>query len=435
MGVSRILQPPSMSLALGLAVCLVVELGHVGGSSLRRISHVGVASSNKTSGFDSLAECEVAYDNMRQRYVHDKSTVDCGDELAGGAYRKGDLMDDADGSHAKRFVEEHYKPPEGWDYSLHGDDWTGLGDCGSENQQSPIDLDKYIDVRGQTKYLLWFDYYLDPDLKESTVAHLVNDGHSLRYNVQSNNVDLGLVKIGTEEFFASDYIFHAPSEHTVDGAVFPLELQIYNRAREGKGMVAIAIFFREGASNPFLKGIADSMGDVPSWTSKTGSKAGTLKGSFPDAFDLETVLPKGSVSHEKVFYNYQGSLTQPPCTTGVDWWVLAMPITASREEIRFIRKAIFKSDSMPHGNARATVPLGNRSLFVGLTGFQSVVKGHAMQVFSGVKPPEGEYRGYNSHDTPWGDHWKLESFGPGPAPGPVPGSPVGGDPISPAPAD
>merc|ERR1719201_2458520 len=114
----------------------------------------------------------------------------------------------------------------------------------------------------------------------------------------------------------------------------------------------------------------------PAWSSLNGKGLGLLKGAFPDAFDLEGVIPRGDVSREAPFYNYQGSLTQPPCTTGVDWWLLSKPITASCDEIRFIRKAIFMSESTAHGNAREAQPLGGRKIFVGLTGFQHKIRGN-----------------------------------------------------------
>jgi len=329
---------------------------------------------------------------------------------------------------AKAEAKPAYYPPEGrtgkpneqngWDYSKHGDDWGRFGECSGPNQ-SPIDIAKYVDIQGQTKYLLWFDYYLDPDLKENSHAQLVNDGHSLRYDVRGNRVDLGFVKIAEQEYEAAEYMFHAPSEHSMDGAVFPLELQIYNRAPDGKGIVAIAIFFREGQSNKFLAGLKDSLGEaVPSWIMHTGKTFGKLMGKFPYGFDLEAVIPKGDVSKEASFYNYQGSLTQPPCTAGVDWWVLSSPITATRDEIRFFRKAIFMSESMRHGNARSTQPLGDRRLFVGLTGFQHAIKGHKMPEWTHLDESK-EPRGYSSHDMPWGPHWAGNmslAAGPGAAP-------------------
>jgi carbonic anhydrase len=295
----------------------------------------------------------------------------------------------------------------GWDYLDHGEDWAELGHCGSSKfDQSPIDLPRFVGVSGQTKSVLWFDYYVDPDLSPKTKVKVVNDGHGLKYEVCPNGVDLGFVKIGSTEYMASEYIFRGPSEHSVDGAVFPLELQIYNRPRGGGGMVAISIFFKEGPSNPFIAALRESMGgDAPQWTIERGPGAGFVNGSFTDAFDLEALLPKGNPGKESMFYNYQGSLTHPPCTGGVDWWVHVKPLDASREEIRFIRRAIFGSRSSRHGNARGTMPLGNRALKVGLVGFQNAVKVH--QDYPPWKDHDAiqEPRGYNSDDIPWGSHW------------------------------
>merc|ERR1719201_864089 len=131
----------------------------------------------------------------------------------------------------------------------------------------------------------------------------------------------------------------------------------------------------------------------PVWDGREGTGTAFVKGAFPEAFDLEGVIPKGDVAREASFYNYQGSLTQPPCTGGVDWWVLSKPITASRDEIRWVHKSIFMSESTRHGNARETQPIGSRKIFVGLTGFQHDVR----------RP-----RGYNSGDLPWGKHWGAD---------------------------
>mmetsp|Transcript_58721 Transcript_58721/g.128979 ORF Transcript_58721/g.128979 Transcript_58721/m.128979 type:complete len:447 (-) Transcript_58721:6-1346(-) len=383
--------------------------------------------------FGSLSECEAAYLHLAGKGLDAEPMYETSVGRVGG------LVEDEDGgsirtsqalrAHVPLAGRTLYKPPEtrtgvasditGWDYREHGDDWDRYGECGGPNQ-SPIDLAKYIDVQGQTKYLLWFDYYLDPELRPSKRAQLVNDGHALRYDVGPNGVDLGFVKVGQREYAATEYSFHAPSEHSLDGAVFPLELQVYNQARVGKGIVAFALFFREGPSNPFLAALKASMrGTAPRWTVAGGRGVGSINGTFPAAFNLEALIPKGDVAGEKTFYNYQGSLTQPPCTGGVDWWVLSVPITASRDEIRFIRRAIFTTPSMRHGNARAAMPLGNRSLFVGLTGFQHSVKGRGQPERS--KSDESEKpRGYSSGDAPWGEHWSQPPASEGLSDGAVP---------------
>jgi len=408
--------------AAGLGALLALTgLGAAAASSLRRAS---AGRRALAGGFDDLVQCEVAYDKLAEQCSRGQPGAASEPEYTASEGRRPGLSEDQAGSGTVtgRSVDEQwitpYRPPRsvngnpggvaGWDYRLHGENWQTLGQCGGPDQ-SPVDLPKYVDVRGQTKSLLWFDYYVDPDLNSSKAARLVNDGHGLKYDVRANGVDLGFLKIASEEFVVEDYVFHAPSEHSLDGAVFPLELQIHHKPKGGGRTVGVAIFFREGPSSPFLAGLKASMGGVaPIWSVDSGSRSGTLSGRFPNAFNLEALLPPGDAAQERSFYNYQGSLTQPPCTIGVDWWVLSTPVTATRDEIRLIRRALYLSPSMRHGNARSTMPLGKRKVFVAIAGFQNSMKPRVVPFWSRLD--EGKQpRGYSSGDVPWGPHWLTES--------------------------
>lgn len=343
----------------------------------------------RSTGFDNLAQCEVAYDSL---YGQCRNTALSTAPDAMGVGQKSDfgagtLVHDEDGGSRKPGIASDYLAPEpgsgtpsttGWDYRTHGDDWEKFGECNGHNQ-SPVDLPKYVGGRGQTKSLLWFDYYSDPGLKATTTAKLMNDGHGVSMDLRENGMDFGYVKIGNQEFRASEYTFHAPSEHTMDGAAFPLELQIFNfntAEALNDSPVGISIFFREGQSNPFLAALREAAkGVAPMWSVERGAASfSSISGKFKDAFDLEGIIPRIDPSKTTAFYNYRGSLTQPPCTEGVDWWVLSRPIPATREEIHFVRRAIYTSESMNYGNARSTMPLGNRTILAGQADFQHVMK-------------------------------------------------------------
>lgn len=66
--------------------------------------------------------------------------------------------------------------------------------------------------------------------------------------------------------------------------------------------------------------------------------------------DIDRLLPKNRAT-----YRYSGSLTTPPCSEGVRWFVYAEPIQLSSDQIKVFRK-IF------HGNNRPTQPLNDRTL-------------------------------------------------------------------------
>lgn len=300
-----------------------------------------------------------------------------------------------------------YKPPNesgeqdeeaGWDYLENGKNWPSM--CADTEGQSPVDISRDIDIQGQTKFILWFDYYADPDREKKQISsYLVNEGHGITFQ-PPEGLDLGYVKLYKSQYTCKDYTFHSPSEHTLDGARFPLEIQIMNKDNDSEQMLGIALFFREGkTSNKFIAALMEAAGDAPRWNMAASAKS--MNAAIRDAFDLNLLVPK-SEQHpggHLTFYNYEGSLTSPPCTKGIDWWVGAKPLTATKEEITYIQNAILESPSTKHGNNRETQPLNGRTIKVGMTNFQDAVKmpGYHGSDTDSVQQP----RGFNSRDAPW----------------------------------
>lgn len=67
-----------------------------------------------------------------------------------------------------------------------------------------------------------------------------------------------------------------------------------------------------------------------------------------DEIDLLSLFPT-----DKSYYNYGGSLTTPPCSEVVNWYLFAHPITASPKQIAMFSKIL-------DDNYRPTQPLQNR---------------------------------------------------------------------------
>ncbi len=66
------------------------------------------------------------------------------------------------------------------------------------------------------------------------------------------------------------------------------------------------------------------------------------------SLDMAAVLPS-----ERGYYNFEGSLTTPPCSEGVNWMVLKSPIELSRAQIQSFQRMI-------KFNARPLQPLNGR---------------------------------------------------------------------------
>jgi len=360
--------------------------------------------------FETLEECEKAYNELlggsdeaiavapdhAPATTTKAATTVAGEDPTEAPALKGEI-----GDMAKAEAKPEYHPPradgtgsdsDGYDYREHGRDWTG--ECASGSGQSPIDVTKFVDISGQTKSVLWFDYYSDPDLTSDTVASLASNGHGPFF--KNGNIDLGYVKIGNDEAEATEYIFHAPSEHTIDGQIYPLELQIMHTTQSGKTL-GVAVLFKNGGSNQFLAALKDAVPDLPVWHTEAGAVRQTVRGNVPDAFNLEAVL--GGEVHpgdDLTFYNYEGSLTAPPCTGGVEWYVSANAQEASKEQIAYLRSGIRASEATPNGNNREVQDMGGRKVLVGHTGFAHNIKHHGHKADT---PPAS--RGYNSQDQPW----------------------------------
>jgi carbonic anhydrase len=64
--------------------------------------------------------------------------------------------------------------------------------------------------------------------------------------------------------------------------------------------------------------------------------------------DVDALVPRARTT-----YRYDGSLTTPPCSEGVKWFVMTTPIALSKAQIGTFT-ALF------HGNNRPVQPLNDR---------------------------------------------------------------------------
>jgi carbonic anhydrase len=109
--------------------------------------------------------------------------------------------------------------------------------------------------------------------------------------------------------------FHSPSEHTVNGQHYPMEVHLVHQNEAGE-LLVVGLLFEEGGHN-------DKMDQLPSFRAARGDD------SQSTPFDYNDLV----LEREKYFL-YNGSLTTPPCTEGVSWVVMQQPITASTEQLQ-----------------------------------------------------------------------------------------------------
>jgi carbonic anhydrase len=225
----------------------------------------------------------------------------------------------------------------------------------------PVDHDK-----------IWFNYRI----YERPVT-MKNDGRVLHFELPNDDGSVGGFAMGryypnqiTTNYYIYKIVVHTPSEHTFDGAKVPLELQLFHRKEFAKltngepsvgDMAVVAVGFAESKdeASPFLKSLID--GDLPDQRGGTS----TVNRNYPSALQFsELFRPVFAAQGETAgFWEYEGSLTQPPCTSGVRWFVRQQPLNAKKETLKQFEDATKKSSrGIPH-NARVLQPIGTRPVF------------------------------------------------------------------------
>ena len=188
--------------------------------------------------------------------------------------------------------------------------------CQVGSQQSPIDLNRAIDSKLSKLKI----EYKDVPLK------ILNNGNTIRVNTTPGNYLI----LDETSFELLQFHFHHPSEHTVEGNVYPMEIHLVHQNERGE-LAVLGIFCKTGKENLTLKPIWDAM---PS-KKKAETKIAGVKITISD------LLPKS-----KETYRYFGSLTTPPCLEVVNWIVFKEPMEVSQEQIDRFKK-IFPLNARP----------------------------------------------------------------------------------------
>lgn len=136
--------------------------------------------------------------------------------------------------------------------------------------------------------------------------------------------------------------FHAPSENAVEGKRYPLEMHLVHRNEAGE-LAVVAVFLDAGAKNEALE---------PIWENMPAEEGRKEVDAEVKAIEL---LPSVQTT-----YRFAGSLTTPPCTEGVRWFVMTTPIELSQEQIAAFER-IYR------GNSRPLQPLNGRRVTVDTT--------------------------------------------------------------------
>lgn len=175
-------------------------------------------------------------------------------------------------------------------------------------------------------------------------------------------------------YYAEEINFHTPSEHTVQGRRFDMEMKIVHKAKTkgdyGKRLT-LSFFFKAtpGAYNRFLDKL-----DFYNLPNPSETEEEIKEDIFvPNIFADEDIDGSGEM-HPFSFYSYEGSITEPPCNEKTLVLVASEPIPVSISTLELFREALSMPDQIDFAgrvirspknlvNYRGTMPQQGRPIF------------------------------------------------------------------------
>ena len=197
--------------------------------------------------------------------------------------------------------------------------------CAVGERQSPIDI---VGATQAELPAIAFEY-------RPMVLRVLNNGRTVEVASTGEN----WIEVEGARYELAQFHFHTPGEHTLAGEPFDMEVHLVHRNDDGV-LAVVGVFVRAGGVHPVLDELA---GQLPApGESRTGD-------TLIDASDL---LPEAS----RIF-RYEGSLTTPPCSEGVRWFVLETHIGISAAGLAAFEAVLGR-------NNRPVQPLNGRELLV-----------------------------------------------------------------------
>jgi len=174
--------------------------------------------------------------------------------------------------------------------------------CGAGSQQSPIDIAHPLKAQLPPFKIAWHDH----------CETIVNNGHTIQLNVVPGST----LSLNDDSFTLLQFHFHRPSEHTVGGKNFPMEVHFVHGNPAGD-LAVLGVLMTAGADNATFKKVVATMPRHEGPAVKADK-----------AINPHLLLPSG-----RDYYRYEGSLTTPPCSEVVHWLLLRTPIEVAQKDI------------------------------------------------------------------------------------------------------
>lgn len=203
----------------------------------------------------------------------------------------------------------------GWGYSLEDGPgtWFKLNQqyqlCKQGHHQSPINIHK-DHIPSISDYQLSYQGY---------IHDVVDNEHTVEFDYEAGS---SLILHG-KEYQLKQFHFHSPSEHTVEGERYDMEIHFVHQNAKQKDLTVLAVLVKAGQENPLIQSL---------WTHLPQDK------HKHHVFTNDHINVVDLIPDDLEAYYYHGSLTTPPCLETVSWLVLKETIEMSQKQLDYFHK-------------------------------------------------------------------------------------------------
>lgn len=190
--------------------------------------------------------------------------------------------------------------------------------CSQGKEQSPID------IRGAklNKALQPIEFHY-----MAASVELENTGNTVRVNVMAGSY----IIVNGVRYDLQQFHFHHPGEEAVNGKLTDMDVHLVHKSADGK-LAVLAVRLSEERGDPNAT-LATLWQHLPTEAGKTDKVT-------------DMINPGGLLPGDRGYWTYMGSLTAPPCTEGVRWFVFEQPVSISRAQLQAFGR-LYKINSRP----------------------------------------------------------------------------------------
>jgi carbonic anhydrase len=196
--------------------------------------------------------------------------------------------------------------------------------CATGTHQSPIDIRNAENLDLQNLVLHY----------SPTPVTIVDNGHT----VQVDYAPGSSLEVDGVRYELAQFHFHAPSEHTIAGKHAPAEMHLVHKSATG-ALAVVGVLLEEGDQNSHFDPVLNNLPEQP---------------GAPRRLDVQ-VNANDLLPADQRTWRYEGSLTTPPGTEGVRWFLMVEPVKLSAAQITALTRVC-------HGNSRPTQALNGRKV-------------------------------------------------------------------------